>query len=494
MGRERRFVIWASGIYMIGRALVALLTVASIALFSRVLAPSDYGVYTLTVTTSALFNALFCTWVIQSVFRTYAETPDRVRLQSTGIFALILSAIVSTLTALTVMLLSGSPITVELAIGILMLLTGYSVYEYSNVQITLQRRPLLFVQLQLAKLLCTFALPLTAFLLSQRFDHFMLALGFAYWLPLLRPRFLTWAEGVRLRHVDRAIMGHLARYGLPLSSSILLVQLGTSLDRYILGAMKGVDAVAGYAAGADLALFSLGMMAAALSQAFYPKLLELRAAQRNDEERQLYSQYIRLFIGLLLPSAVGLYFVADDLAWMIMGTEIRADAAVSLGLFSATALFINLKSCVVDLRYQIAKRTFLPIVNAGSMIGLLVAGCFLLVPSYGGTGAAWASLIAATGGCTIAALVSTGLPGRVLLPLADLSKIVAAVAIMATILYGIDQWFYSTTGWSVVLVRLAAQIFIGMVVYGATLVVMNFPPARQALIRVSTLRALGRPR
>jgi len=147
------------------------------------------------------------------------------------------------------------------------------------VQLTLQRRPALFVQLQIAKLLLTLALPLAAFFVSRRFDLFMFALGLAYWLPLLIPRFLTWADGVRPRHVDRTILGHLARYGLPLSFSILLVQLGTSLDRYILGAKQGVDAVAGYAAGADLAIFSIGMMASSLSQAFFPRLLELHSAQ-----------------------------------------------------------------------------------------------------------------------------------------------------------------------------------------------------------------------
>lgn len=486
-------MIKASGIYMLGRALAALLTVASIAIFSRLLAPADYGVYTLTITTSALFNALFCTWVIQSVFRMYAEVPDRIRLQSSGLFALLLSAMLSALAALAVILLSGRPITVEMTVGMLMLLTGYSVYEYSNVQLTLQRRPALFAQLQLAKLLLTLALPLAALFVWRRFDHFMFALGLAYWLPLLIPRFLTWAEGVRVRHVDRAVLGHLARYGLPLSFSILLVQLGTSLDRYILGAKQGVDAVAGYAAGADLAIFSIGMMASSLSQAFYPRLLELHSAQDEGEARKLYSQYILLFVGLLLPSAIGLHFVAGDLAWMITGKAIRADAAVSLGLFAATALFINLKSFVVDLRYQIAKRTALPIVNAAVMIGLLVAGCFALIPVYGGVGAAWASLIAAAGGCTIAALVSTRLPGAVSLPLADLGKIAAAATVMAAILYGIDRWSYGATGWIVALVRLTLQIFIGIAVYCAILVATNFGPARQALRRVSALRVRGRP-
>lgn len=481
-------MIKASGIYMIGRALAALLTIASVAIFSRLLAPADYGVYTLTITTSALFNALFCTWVAQSIFRLYSEE-DSVRLQSTGLFALTASAIMSVAGALTVILLSGRPVTAELAAGILMLLTGYSVYEYCNIQLTMRRQPRIFVQLQFARLLLTLTLPLGAFLLFRRFDHFMLALGFAYWLPLLTPRFLFWASGASLRHIDRRLLASMARYGLPLSFSILLVQLGSSLDRYILGAKQGVDAVAGYAAGADLALFAIGMIASSLNQAHYPELLRLHSEGRREEQGQLYARYILLFIGLLLPAAVGLHFVADDVAGLITGESIRTDAVVSLGLFSATAFFINLKSFVVDLRFQIAKQTTLPIVNAAVTIGLLIGGCFLLIPAYGGAGAAWASLIAAVGGCATAALLSIRLPSPALVPFAELGKVLAAVTAMAAILYGIDRWSYGVTGWSVIPIRLTIEIFIGVAVYVAALTAMNFRPARQAMSRIAVFRA-----
>ena len=485
-------MIKASGIYMIGRALAALLTIASVAIFSRLLAPADYGVYTLAITTSALFNALFCTWVTQSVFRLYAEA-DRVRLQSTGLFALLLSGAVSVAGALTVILLSGRQVTGELTAGLLLLFTGYSVYEYCNILLSLRRQPALFVQLQFARLILTLALPLGAFLLFHRFDLFMLALGLAYWLPLLVPRFLFWAYGARFAQLDRPLLASMARYGLPLSFSILLIQLGSSLDRYILGAQHGIDAVAGYAAGADLALFSIGMMAASLSQAYYPQLLQLHSEGKDEEQGRLYGQYMLLFVGLLLPASVGLHFVADDLAGLITGKAIRADAAQSLGLFAVTAFFINFKSFIIDPRFQIAKRTMLPIVNAAVMIGLLMGSCFLLIPVYGGAGAAWASVIAAAGGCTVAALVSTRLSGTVSLPVVDLAKIVAAVTVMAAILYAIDQRSYGVGGWTEALLWLAAQIFTGIAVYGAVLLATNFRPARQVFSRIAAFRPDRRP-
>lgn len=480
-------MIKASGIYMLGRALAALLTIASIAIFSRILAPGDYGVYTLAVTTSALFNALFCTWVTQSVFRLYAEE-DAVRLQSTGLIALMGSAVVSVGGALAVILLSGRPVTGELAAGILMLLTGYSVYEYCNVQLTLLRQPHVFVQLQLVRLLAMLVLPLGAFLLFRRFDHFMLALGCSYWLPLLVPRFLSWTSGVSLRHVDRHLLASMARYGLPLSFSILLIQLGSSLDRYILGAKQGLGAVAGYAAGADLALFSIGMLASSLSQAYYPRLLHLHSRGSDEEQRQVYAEYILFFIGLLLPAAVGLYFVSGDLAGFIAGERIRADASLSLGVFAATAFFINFKSFVVDPRFQIAKETRLPLVNAVVMVGLLVAGCFLLIPSHGAAGAAWASLIAACAACLTALLLSTRVPGELPFPLADLGKIAVATAAMAGVLLGVDDRFPGVDAWPMALAMIGARIILGMTVYVVVLMILRFQPVYRVIARMMSFR------
>jgi O-antigen/teichoic acid export membrane protein len=483
-------VIKASGIYMVGRALAALLTIASVAIFSRVLAPGDYGFYTLTITTSALFNALFCTWVAQSVFRFYAEQ-DPVRLQSTGLFALALSGAVSVAGALTVILLSGKPVTAELAAGMLMLFTGYSVYEYCNILLSLRRQPQLFVQLQVARLFLTMALPLAAFLLLRRFDHFMLALGIAYWLPLLLPRFLFWARGASLASVDRELLGAMARYGLPLSLSILLVQLGTSLDRYILGAKQGVDVVAGYAAGADLALFSIGMMASSLSQAYYPQLLQLHAEGRDEDQRKLYGQFMLLFTGLLLPAAVGLHFVSGEVATLITGKAIRADAVLSLAVFTATAFFLNFKSFIVDPRFQIAKQMKLPIFNAWVMVGTLVAGCFLLIPTCGAIGAAWASLISAFTGAALALLLSTRMPGRLPFPAADLSKLAIATVAMAAVLYGLGNWLRGDAGWVPALLALGVRVLAGLSAYALALILLRFRPALQVLERVAALRGRG---
>lgn len=460
---------------MFGRALAALLTIASTAIFSRLLTPNDYGVLTLTITSAGIFNALFCTWVAQSVFRLYPEVQTQTSLQSTGLLALTVSAFISGSTALVTIALLGKSITGELAVGITLLFTGFSFYEYCNIQLTAQQRPFAFAQLQLARLLLGLFLPLGAWFITKRLDYLILGLGASYWLPLLLPRFTSWMSGVAYRNVDWTLLRTIARYGLPLSCALLLFQLGIAIDRYILGAYHGAEAVAGYAAGADLALFAIGMIASSISQAFYPRLLQLRTNQENDaDEELLYAQYISFFVAAALPAAVGLYFVADEITWLIVGPAIQADASSSLMIFAATAFILNFRSFIVDVRFQIAKKMLFPIISAFATLALVAILGVWQIPSNAASGAAWSSMIAIACGCLIATLASIVVAGKPPINSSDLLKILAAVGVMAIALYAFDNLFDPLTA-------LAIKIVSGMIVYGAVLFVLNYSPVRNGV-------------
>lgn len=457
---------------MLGRSLSALLTVASIAIFSRLLSPSEYGILTLTVTSAGIFNALFCTWVAQSVFRLYPEVSVQIRLQSTGMFALLASASLSATVALVTIGLSGKAVSAELVAGIILLFTGFSFYEYSNIQLTAQQRPFAFAQLQLVRLMLGLLLPLGAWLTFERLDYLILALGVSYWLPLLVPRFSSWMSGVACRHVDWALLRSIARYGLPLSCSLLLLQLGAAMDRYILGAYHGTDSVAGYAAGADLALFAIGMIASSLSQAFYPKLLQLRAEPENSANvKMLYSEYISFFIAAVLPACIGLSFIADELASLVVGPSIRVDTAETLTIFAWTAFVLNFKAFIVDVRFQIVKKLFFPILSAIITLVLVAVLGLWQIPLNAGSGAAWTSLIAISAGSLIAIAASIFVAGKMPINGSNIVKILIASLVMASVLYIID-------GFLSPLLSLFAMIFFGIIVYFLTLYFLNFSPVR----------------
>jgi len=147
-------------------------------------------------------------------------------------------------------------------------------------------------------------------------------------------------------------------------------------------------------------------------------------------------------------------------------------------------LLYNVKAFVIDLRFQIARRMLFPVVNAAVTVALLLGICLLLIPTYGGVGAAWASLAVTTAGCILAVGTSVLVAGHFPLRLQALAKILVATVTMALILHGVE--FAGSP-----LVRLGAKVVTGMVFYGAALILMNFQSARQAIAPVLR-RRLGR--
>ncbi len=464
----------ASAIYLFGRAAAALLSIVSIALFSRLLTSSEFGFYSLIMTTAALANTLFCTWVAQSLFRFFPDAKDRKALLSTAFAALIGSGLFSSTLAAVIAVLVVPDSSTVFVLGIILIFVGWSFFEYLTVCFGMYQRPGLFLEAQLLRLACCILLPLSAWMAWGSFDWFLLAMGAAYWVPCLVPRYLFWATGIS-RHAVRAdVFRRQVSYGVPLGLSIFLVSTSQYAERYLIGGDLGANRLAGYAIGADLALLSVGMIGSALNQAFYPALLQLHASG-NDSARTLFFQrYCLVFLALLVPSALGLHLLANDIVALVAGPSLRGDAQVSLEIICATALLIGIKSFIVDISFQLrqAMKTSLIISLISVTILLLSAGW--AIPLFGLVGASLAGLFAAASGLVLAAFLAIQARSLPSLPLSELAKIGGSLAAMFIAIELARPLFAVST-------RIAVLIPLGALVYGAFLWLMRFQEADNAM-------------
>lgn len=191
------------------------------------------------------------------------------------------------------------------------------------------------------------------------------------------------------------------RYGWPLVPHAMAAFLNDLLDRFVVNAMLGLEAVGVYSMGYRVA--GVGMMVmVALNQAFSPIFIQsVERAEREDSEgRRESGDMIRRhiaslgFFNVLFACAVamGISTVAREVLVLATTSEFRDSwrvvAPVSAGVV-AWGWYCTLSQSVT---YRTATVHRLPLITISAALANLTAN-FVLVPVFGIAGAAWATLL-----------------------------------------------------------------------------------------------------
>ena len=206
---------------------------------------------------------------------------------------------------------------------------------------------------------------------------------------------------------DRALARRTLSFGLKSHAGRILLLGNYRLDQWILGALAGPRELGLYSVAVAWAegLYHLPTTIAAVER---PDLVR---ASRRDAARQA-ARGVRVALTLTLLMAAGMFAAADFLCATIFGPEFR-DAATALrvlilGVFGIVAL----KQLGNALTGQ--GRPLLATVAIGMAFCLTVVLDILLIPPYGGLGAAVASSVSYTvGGVLIAVIFARALDIRI---------------------------------------------------------------------------------
>lgn len=202
-------------------------------------------------------------------------------------------------------------------------------------------------------------------------------------------------DGVRPLHLLS-----LARTAFPLGIVMLLISLYANIPRYFLAA-SGEAAVGFFAAVASLVALQ-DMITGALGQAASPRLSRLYLANQSAYVR-LLAQVGAIFLGLGLAGMVVAIALGRPILALFFRPEYAHFAEVFVWLLAGKAV-LNVKSAI---GYGMtAARIFQHQVwIEGLSIIALVLAAWLLVPTWQGSGAAWAMLISACVGLTASGAV-----------------------------------------------------------------------------------------
>lgn len=387
----------ASLLYLASRLLPAVLQMAAVAVFIRLIGQEEYGRYAILAASAVLVGSTGATWLAQSILRYKSQCitessrssfdaaiRDGSRLSMIGV--ILFSALMALGTSLNY---TSVICTVIFALGIY----WFSI-EYAEAQ--LSQKPVAVVAAEALRGVVTFIIPLGLIYGIGLDNHVPLLLGAGLgnaagaWI-------LKKAAGHRYANgfgADGKLLKQFAKFGFPLTMWMGISLLLSISDRYIIEWTLGTGALGAYAAVYDVVYKSTMLVLAPVLLASHPEIM-LRWGRGNPGEALKLvrkTEIATLVIGCV--AALG-WLIAGRLALPYVLGE-GATEAVPIAPLVAVGAVLWSVAMVSHKPLELRDRTMLMCLLAGSALVLQTITNALLLPIFG-LGVAPISMIAAVG-------------------------------------------------------------------------------------------------
>ncbi len=229
---------------------------------------------------------------------------------------------------------------------------------------------------------------------------------------------------------DRARIRPYLAYGVPVALALALNIALDAGDRILIALFLGPEAVGVYAAGYGVADKTIGLLCIWAAAAGGPLMMAAWEREGPEAVRAVSAQVARTLMLIAAPAATGLALVAEPLSEVMIGEDMRAQAAQIIPWIALSGLINGFVLHYVSEAFQLSRRTGL---RAALMVVPAVANVALnclLLPWIGLMGAVYATVA-----CYALALVLLATVGRRHAPLAwpwlDFLRIAGACSAMA---------------------------------------------------------------
>jgi len=470
MNRKTGSIIKQTGIYLIARGVPGIAAFVAIPVFTRLLDPAGYGRYALVSATVGLLNALLFQWLRLALVRYLPAFRDNPAALKSTLLAveLRLIAAVAAVGAVVCLVPAAAPWRPVVA-ACVVVLAVQAIFELFLEHARAQIEPWRYMSLLLARSALSTALGalLIVFGLNWWGPVTGLAMGLAF--PSVWAYFRDW-RGLRLQ-VDRAILGKLCAYGIPLSITVALTVVISTSDRFIIAWVLGDDAAGLYSVAVDFTTQTLTLLMMVVYLAMFP--LAVRAYEGEGraaaQEQMRHNATLLMLVGV--PAVVGLVVLAPGISRAFFGERFRAAATGIMPLVALGSFLAGLKAYHFDSAFQFVHKTahqvWIVLVAAVVNVGLNL----LIVRRFGINGSAAASVVAYA--VSIALTVAGRRHFTLPFPLVPFTQVMACGCVMGAALWPFRH--------SLGAAPLAAQVCAGAAMYGAGLVLLNFQGIRSTI-------------
>jgi O-antigen/teichoic acid export membrane protein len=266
--------------------------------------------------------------------------------------------------------------------------------------------------------------------------------------------------------IDREIVGHALRYGIPLIVGGALGWVGLNASRFIINEMSGVAAAGLFAVGYGLGQRAAAVAAMLVTAAAYP--LAVRTMEHGGSRaamRQL-ADNSALLVAILAPSLVGIFMLRAEIVHLLIAQPFQQVTLAILPLAALSGAIRNLRAHFGDQVFLLHNRTRWMMVVSAIDATLTVILSAIGFHYWGLAGAAAATVAAALAGATVCFTIGFTKFGLTL-PVGHLARVALATIVMAWLLRHFPE--------GPTLLHLAAHVGAGAGAYLATLALLYAP-------------------
>lgn len=233
--------------------------------------------------------------------------------------------------------------------------------------------------------------------------------------------------------INKDELVQLIQYACPLVAVAATGMILQNGDRLLLGSLAGAEMLGIYAVAYNLVDRPTNVIASAISAATFPLVVQVLEHNGKEAARIQSGRNGIALLAVTLPSCVGLAMTADYIATAMVGPDFRPGVAALLPILAVTVLGRGLRAHFMDHAFHLSNRPLLMLWSYGPATVANIAINLVVVPRWGMFGAAWTAL-----GCQWLTVIVGWFLGTSLfpiwLPVGQVLRCVLAVLPMAAFL------------------------------------------------------------
>ncbi len=459
-------------IYILAKLIPGLMAFAALSLYTHLLSPEEYGVYTLIFSAAVLFQNVFFNWLPAGTLRFWSNEAF-----DANIFTNTLAVVYGRIIFL-IALLVGVGLVVywndEASIWIIstfLLLIALALFAITQTLFSARIEPARYAALTISYSILSLCFGATFAYLGFGAPGVIAGITLGTLIPALFVFKKLWLP-LQRRQYNKELFSKLLLYGLPLAAATLVEEITKVSDRFMLAILQDKSQAGFYAAGYDLSGNSILMIMAAINLAAYPVIIKLLESDGMNAAIKYFHRYVILLLGVSIPAVVGLNMVGENLVLLLIDEKFQPAVILLLPWVSTAIFLMGMQVFYFDLAFQLGNKTISSVKIALAIAVINIGLNLWLIPVMGIQGAAIATISSFFIGSVLSAFFGRKY-FKLPFPLKELLQIVISSVVMGLLLWWLKD--KHGLGW------LILQIVLGGISYFMMMLAFNILEIRSSL-------------